>query len=70
MSMEEFLKETRELIKQLKIETEIYTYSSNYLRPGLLYGRLPKDREYMLSVLDFALAFPGKSLYLQSVRFI
>ena len=69
-SMEEVLRETRELIRRIEVETEVYTYASNYLRPGLLDGKLPKNREDMLNVLDFTLSSPDKSLYLQRMRLI
>ena len=69
-SRNEVLMETKELIRQLNIETEVYTYSSNYLSPRLLDGKLPKDKDYMLNILDFALTAPDRRLYLQNTRII
>jgi radical SAM superfamily enzyme YgiQ (UPF0313 family) len=67
---EEILLEMRELIRQLTIQTQIYTYSTNYLYPGLLDGCLPKDKEYMLSLLDSALTSSNRNQYLQPSRMI
>jgi radical SAM superfamily enzyme YgiQ (UPF0313 family) len=67
---EEILMEMRELIKQLTIKTRIFTYSSNYLRPGLLDGLLPNDKSYMLRLLDAALTSSNRNQYFQPSRMI
>jgi radical SAM superfamily enzyme YgiQ (UPF0313 family) len=67
---EEILMEMRELIRQLTIDTRIFTYSTNYLHPGLLDGHLPKDRRYMLRLLDAVLTSPNRNQYLQPSRMI
>jgi len=67
-SRDEVLEEMTELIRLLDYKTEIQTYGSNYLRPGLLGGRIPEDKNHMLEILDFALHSPDREIFLQSSR--
>jgi radical SAM superfamily enzyme YgiQ (UPF0313 family) len=67
---EEILKEMRELVKQLTIKTRIFTYSTNYLQPGLLDGHLPNDKIYMIRLLDAALTSSNRNQYFQASRII
>ncbi len=67
---EEVLKELYELIRRIDYPTKIFTYSSGYLKPGVIDGKLPEDREYVLSVLKYVINNPEDDVYLQRVRFI
>jgi radical SAM superfamily enzyme YgiQ (UPF0313 family) len=66
---EEVLREMRELISRLTYETRVYTYSSGYIKPGLIDGELPNDKDYMLDMLDYILE-TGEEIFLQKWRYI
>jgi radical SAM superfamily enzyme YgiQ (UPF0313 family) len=64
---QEVIKEMRELIKRLNINTTVYTHPTTHINPVLLYERkLPEEKESMLEILDSALKSPEK--YLQKER--